>query len=105
MRLGRIATAKGLLPLPLAGEGWGGGAAASHAVRMERVSPTRIASFDAMRPLPQAGEVQQVRGQGAQPCPDSKAFRIGSSERAVGFAANGRQQNDTGGGARRRAYQ
>src|SRR5882757_1693688 len=63
MRLGRIATAKGLLPLPLAGEGWGGGAAAIHAVRVERVSPTRIASSDAMRPPPQAGEVQQVRGQ------------------------------------------
>jgi hypothetical protein len=30
---------------------------------MERVSPTRIASFDAIRPPPQAGEVQQVRGQ------------------------------------------
>jgi hypothetical protein len=43
--------------------------------------------------------------QGEQLCPDSKAFRIGSSERAAGFAANGRQQNDTGGGARRRAYQ
>jgi len=26
--------------LPLAGEGWGGGAAASHTVRMERISPT-----------------------------------------------------------------
>jgi hypothetical protein len=63
MRSGRIATAKGLLPLPLAGEGWGGGAAAIHAVRVERVSPTRIASFDAMRPPPQAGEVQHVRGQ------------------------------------------
>ena len=48
------------LPLPLAGEGWGGGAAAIHAVRVERVSPTRIASFDAMRPPPQAGEVQRV---------------------------------------------
>ena len=45
------------LPLPLAGEGWGGGAAASHHV--ER-APTRIASFDAIRPPPQAGEVQRV---------------------------------------------
>jgi hypothetical protein len=35
------------LPLPLAGEGWGGGAAASQTVRVERVSPTRIASDDA----------------------------------------------------------
>ena len=51
------------LPLPLAGEGWGGGAAAIQAVRVERASPTRIASFDAMRPPPQAGEVQRVRGQ------------------------------------------
>jgi uncharacterized protein YjiS (DUF1127 family) len=57
--------------LPLAGrderssllEGWGRGAAAIHAVRVERVSPTRIASSDAMRLPPQAGEVQQVRGQ------------------------------------------
>src|SRR5712672_1803456 len=45
------------LPLPLAGEGWGGGVAASHTARVERVS-TRIASFDAMRPPPQAGEVE-----------------------------------------------
>jgi error-prone DNA polymerase len=43
------------LPLPLAGEGWGGGAAASHTARVERVSPTRIASCDAMRPLPASG--------------------------------------------------
>jgi error-prone DNA polymerase len=54
------------LPLPLAGEGWGGGASASHAVRVERDSPTRIASCDAIRPKselrssrpPQAGEVE-----------------------------------------------
>src|SRR5437016_9363143 len=42
------------LPLPLAGEGWGGGAAASHTARVERVSPTRIASGHAMRPPPPA---------------------------------------------------
>src|SRR5438128_11321128 len=47
-------------PLPLAGEGWGGGAATSHAVRVERASPTRSASFDALRPPPQAGEVKRV---------------------------------------------
>src|SRR6478609_2555188 len=46
------------LPLPLAGEGWGGGAAASQTLRVER-APTRIASFDAIRPPPQAGEVKQ----------------------------------------------
>jgi error-prone DNA polymerase len=46
------------LPLPLAGEGWGGGASASHTVQMER-APTRIASSDAMRPPPQAGEVKE----------------------------------------------
>jgi error-prone DNA polymerase len=46
------------LPLPLAGEGWGGGVSASHTVRVERVSPTRIASCDAIRPPPQAGEVK-----------------------------------------------
>src|SRR5258708_4628605 len=52
------------LPLPLAGEGWGGGVSASHTVRGER-APTRIASCDAMRPKselrsprpPQAGEM------------------------------------------------
>ncbi|OCK57886.1 hypothetical protein LMTR3_02005 [Bradyrhizobium sp. LMTR 3] len=47
------------LPLPLAGEGWGGGVATSDAVRVER-APTRIASVDAMRPPPQAGEVEPV---------------------------------------------
>ncbi len=36
-----------VLPLPLAGEGRGGGLTASPAVRVERASPTRIASFDA----------------------------------------------------------
>src|SRR5882672_6597882 len=36
--------------------GWGGGAAASRALRVER-APTRIASCDAIRPPPQAGEV------------------------------------------------
>ncbi|MEH2568429.1 error-prone DNA polymerase [Bradyrhizobium sp. AZCC 2289] len=46
------------LPLPLAGEGWGGGLSASHTGRVERVSPTRIASCDAIRPPPQAGEVK-----------------------------------------------
>ena len=38
------------LPLPLAGEGWGGGVSASHTARVERASPTRIASSDAIRP-------------------------------------------------------
>jgi error-prone DNA polymerase len=47
------------LPLPLAGEGWGGGVSASHTARGERVSPTRIASSDAIRPPPQAGEVKE----------------------------------------------
>ncbi|ANW00629.1 error-prone DNA polymerase [Bradyrhizobium icense] len=59
-----------VLPLPLAGEGWGGGAAASHTARVERASPTRIASIDAIRPQselrssrpPQAGEVKHARG-------------------------------------------
>ncbi|UPJ46883.1 error-prone DNA polymerase [Bradyrhizobium sp. 200] len=46
-----------VLPLPLAGEGWGGGASTSRTARVERVSPTRIASRDAIRPPPQAGEV------------------------------------------------
>jgi hypothetical protein len=52
-----------LLPLPLAGEGWGGGGAASYTVCVERVSPTRIASSDAIRPPPQTGEVKR-RGTG-----------------------------------------
>jgi error-prone DNA polymerase len=55
------------LPLPLAGEGWGGGVSASPTARVERISPTRIASFDAIRPKselrssrpPQAGEVRE----------------------------------------------
>src|SRR5437762_8090517 len=47
------------LPLPLAGGGRGGGAAASQTFRVERISPTRIASFDAIRPPPQAGEVKR----------------------------------------------
>jgi hypothetical protein len=32
------------LPLPLAGEGWGGGVSASHTDRVEGASPTRIES-------------------------------------------------------------
>jgi error-prone DNA polymerase len=54
-----------VLPLPLAGGGWGGGAATSRTARVERVSPTRIASFDAIRPPPQAGEVKRARGSAA----------------------------------------
>jgi error-prone DNA polymerase len=46
------------LPLPLAGEGWGGGVSARDTLRGERAL-TRIASFDAIRPLPQAGEVKE----------------------------------------------
>jgi error-prone DNA polymerase len=54
-----------VLPLPLAGEGRGGGASTSHTARVERVSPTRIAPIDTIRPKselrssrpPQAGEV------------------------------------------------
>jgi error-prone DNA polymerase len=54
-----------VLPLPLAGEGWGEGISASYPLREER-APTRIVSFDAMRPQselrssrpPQAGEVR-----------------------------------------------
>ncbi len=55
------------LPLLLAGEGWGGGVPTIRTVRVDRASPTRIASFDAMRPKselrssrpPQAGEVKE----------------------------------------------
>ncbi len=52
-----------VLPLPLAGEGWGGGAAASHTARVERVSPTRIASCDAMRPERLARRPASGRGE------------------------------------------
>jgi error-prone DNA polymerase len=45
---GREGTA---LPLPLAGEGWGGGVAASHTLRGER-APTRSASCDAIAEAP-----------------------------------------------------
>ena len=46
------------LPLPLAGEGWGGGLATNEGLRGER-APTRIASRDAIRPPPQAGEAKK----------------------------------------------
>jgi error-prone DNA polymerase len=49
-----------VLPLPLAGEGWGGGISTGHTARVER-APTRIASFDAIRPSPRAGEVKRAR--------------------------------------------
>jgi error-prone DNA polymerase len=39
-----------VLPLPLAGEGRGGGTTTSHTAHVARVSPTRIASIDAIRP-------------------------------------------------------
>ena len=45
-----------MLPLPLAGEGWGGGLSTS---RVEERAPTRSASVDALRPPPQAGEAKQ----------------------------------------------
>ncbi|WP_454622259.1 error-prone DNA polymerase [Bradyrhizobium cenepequi] len=45
------------LPLPLAGEGRGEGVSAGETLRVERAL-TRIASGDAIRPPPQAGEVE-----------------------------------------------
>jgi error-prone DNA polymerase len=48
------------LPLPLAGVGWGGGVSARETALVERVFPTRIASFDAIRPPPQAGEARDA---------------------------------------------
>ncbi len=46
-----------MLPPPLAGEGWGGGLPhAKISVRMDFPHPHRI--VDAMRPPPQAGEVE-----------------------------------------------
>ena len=49
-----------VLPPPLAGEGWGEGLSARESP-LEARALTRIASFDAMRPPPQAGEVQRAR--------------------------------------------
>ncbi|WP_430649136.1 Y-family DNA polymerase [Bradyrhizobium viridifuturi] len=46
------------LPLLLAGEGWGGGLSTNNVLRKER-APTRIASGDAIRPPPQAGEAKK----------------------------------------------
>ncbi len=46
------------LPLPLAGEGRGGGVASIDAHCVKSVSPTRIASCEAIRPPPQAGEAK-----------------------------------------------
>ena len=57
-----LATRTVQLPPPLAGEGWGGGVSTRDVVRAERISPTRIASQDAMRPPPQAGEVKRASG-------------------------------------------
>ncbi|MGQ0683706.1 error-prone DNA polymerase, partial [Bradyrhizobium sp.] len=72
------------LPLPLAGEGWGGGGAASHTVRVDRASPTRIASFDAMRPPPQAGEVKM---QAEEAEVDDWAARIVAARRRRPFTS------------------
>jgi error-prone DNA polymerase len=47
-----------VLPLPLAGEGWGGGASTCETLS-EGKAPTRIASDAAIRPPPQAGEAKQ----------------------------------------------
>src|SRR6202158_5359699 len=59
MRLDRVAL-RTALPLPLfAGEGWGGGGAASRTVRVERVPPPAPLRAETS---PQAGEVKRVRG-------------------------------------------
>jgi PQQ-dependent catabolism-associated beta-propeller protein len=47
-------------PLPLGGEGWGGGVSTRENPQEERTL-TRIASIDAIRPPPQAGEVKPTR--------------------------------------------
>jgi indolepyruvate ferredoxin oxidoreductase len=58
------------LPLPLAGEGWGGGISTS---RIAERAPTRIASTDAIRPPPQAGEADRARGETELPLTDAVA--------------------------------
>ncbi|MFB9265245.1 error-prone DNA polymerase [Bradyrhizobium erythrophlei] len=90
------------LPLPLAGEGWGGGISAGDALREER-APTRIASYDAIRPKselrssrpPQAGEVQRARGQAAAE-PTDWADRIVAARTRRPFTSLEEFARDTG---------
>jgi mono/diheme cytochrome c family protein len=66
------------LPLPLAGEGRGGGLAASRAVHVGRVSLTRIASFAAMLALAMISNPAHADGEsGSRPqAPLSPGFRF-----------------------------
>jgi error-prone DNA polymerase len=84
-----------VLPLPLAGEGWGGGVSARHTVRVERASPTRIASCDAIRPPPQAGEVKRARGSSAVETEDW-ADRIVAARKRRPFTSLEEFARDTG---------
>ncbi|WP_166298825.1 indolepyruvate ferredoxin oxidoreductase family protein [Bradyrhizobium sp. 2S1] len=61
---------QGAPPLPLAGEGWGGGVSTS---RTAERAPTRNASVDALRPPPQAGEADRARGEAELPLTDAVA--------------------------------
>ncbi len=99
----------GGLPLPLAGEGWGGGAAGAGA--SGESSPTRIASFDAMRALrassarlaPQAGEALTARVERDGPkWPGETALPLRlhrEAEAAGGFEGLGVEGADLGGAA------
>ena len=63
----RFIRSDGALPLPLAGEGWGGGASAKRAGRVDRFPPpdarrTMLRIARARRPPPRAGEVKKFRG-------------------------------------------
>src|SRR5262249_44726435 len=94
MRSGRIASViAAALPLTLAGEGWGGGVAASRVVLLRGESPHPALP---RRPLPQAGE--ENTGQIASRLhPISRrafvggalAVGLGSRARAQGFAGLG----------------
>ncbi|PDT77851.1 indolepyruvate ferredoxin oxidoreductase family protein [Bradyrhizobium sp. C9] len=61
---------EGAPPLPLAGEGRGGGISTSH---IAETAPTRNASGDALRPPPHAGEAKRIRGEADLPLTDAVA--------------------------------
>ncbi|QHO75127.1 error-prone DNA polymerase [Bradyrhizobium sp. CCBAU 051011] len=92
-----------VLPLPLAGEGRGGGVSTSPNVRVERISPTRIASFDTIRPQselgssrpPQAREAKSPRGSATVEATDW-ADRIVAARKRRPFTSLEEFARDTG---------
>ncbi|MCA6126132.1 indolepyruvate ferredoxin oxidoreductase family protein [Bradyrhizobium sp. WSM 1704] len=61
---------EGAPPLPLVEEGWGGDLSTN---RIAEGAPTRIASVDAIRPPPQAGEGDEARGKTDLPLTEAVA--------------------------------